>query len=183
MDQLDKWNKKHKDRLDDLKELQPNVRLKNLSQYLRGGKALDIACGLGGNSVFLAQSGYEVLAVDFSEVATKFIYDWASKKKLPVTTLTEDLTNFGSLPLEKHSYDFVNMTYYLDRSIFPAIKRLLKPNGYFFMETYYLTPNVQKVSDQYKLHSNELLTEFLGWKILYFEENEQEGRQTIFCQK
>ena len=183
MNHQDKWNKKHEDRLNDLKELQPNARLKNLSLYMKGGKALDIACGLGRNSIFLAQSGYEVLAVDFSEVATELIQKEALEKSLEISTLTADLTNFESLPMEKHSCDFVNMTYYLDRSLFPFIKKLIKPNGYFFMETYYLTPNAQKVSDQYKLQSNELLTEFRGWKVLFFEENEQEGRQTIFCQK
>jgi 2-polyprenyl-3-methyl-5-hydroxy-6-metoxy-1,4-benzoquinol methylase len=33
-----------------------------------GGRALDLACGLGGNAVFLARRGFEVDAVDISEV-------------------------------------------------------------------------------------------------------------------
>jgi tellurite methyltransferase len=53
------------------------------------------------------------------------------------------------------------------------------------METYYQSPYIEEqgVSDQYKLNSNELLAEFGDWKVLYFEENEQEGWQSIFCQK
>lgn len=185
MDHREKWNRKHKERLDELREPVPNERLKNLSPYMQGGTALDIACGLGGNSLFLAQLGYEVMAVDISEVAADYVQEMAVKQGLMVTTMIGDLTKITSLPLKKHSFDFVMNTYYLERSIIPYVKELVKQNGFFFMETYYKSPNAehQRVSSQYKLESNELLAEFLDWKILFFEENGQEGRQTIFCQK
>ena len=53
------------------------------------------------------------------------------------------------------------------------------------METYYQSPQneIQRLSNQYKLQPKELLAEFGDWNVLSFEENELEGRQTIFCQK
>jgi tellurite methyltransferase len=76
------------------------------------------------------------------------------------------------------------LTYYLDRSLFPLIKEVIRTDGYLFFETFYDNGanGNQHISNTYKLKSNELLSEFREWKILFFEENEQEGRQTIFCQ-
>lgn len=53
------------------------------------------------------------------------------------------------------------------------------------METYYQPAHTEnhRVSDQFKLRPKELLTEFREWKVVFWEENEIEGRQTIFCQK
>ena len=74
MNTRDKWNIKHLDRINQLKEPEPNPRLKNLLAYFKeGGTALDIACGLGGNSMFLAQSDYQVEAMDISDVAINYI--------------------------------------------------------------------------------------------------------------
>ena len=38
-------------------------------QDLTPGRALDIGCGTGGNAVWLAKQGWQVTAVDYSEVA------------------------------------------------------------------------------------------------------------------
>ncbi|MDR6123102.1 hypothetical protein QFZ87_002699 [Bacillus sp. SLBN-46] len=53
------------------------------------------------------------------------------------------------------------------------------------METFYQSPidENQGVSNQYKLQPKELLTEFGDWKVHFFEEVDNESRQTIFCKK
>ncbi|MGJ7922642.1 class I SAM-dependent methyltransferase [Neobacillus sp. LXY-4] len=180
-----KWNSKHKERINNAEEPAPNERLMKLSSYLNGGLALDLACGLGGNSVFLARLNYEVEAIDISEVAIQYIAEQAAIHKLEMDAHMYDLTEMNHLKLHHSSYNLVVITYYLDRSLFPLVKSIIKENGYFFMETFYLSPynKNEGVSNQYKLYSNELLTEFADWKILYYEENEQDGRQTIFCEK
>ncbi len=163
----------------------PNTRLIQLSSYLGGGKALDLACGLGGNSLLLAQLNYSVRAMDISDVAVKYLQGMAEKEGVAVSAVTADLENISSLSFKSNSFDLLVITYYLNRTLLSLVKSLLKEDGYFFMETYYHSPKNwnQKISAQYKLQSNELLAQFKGWKVLYFEENEEEGRQTIFCQK
>jgi tellurite methyltransferase len=180
-----KWNSKYRERLDQLKVPCVNPRLQNLSVYLHGGTALDIACGLGANSLFLANRKYQVEAIDISDVAINFVQEQARNNGLTIHPRVCDLTEPDLLAWEKQSFSLVVMTYYLDRSLFPIVKSLIQQDGYFFMETFYQTPHNQHegVSNQYKLQSNELLLEFTDWKILFFEENEQEGRQTIYCQK
>jgi tellurite methyltransferase len=186
MNTKDKWNLKHMDRLTQLKEPQPNPRLKKLASYFKeGGTALDIACGLGGNSLFLAGMNNQVEAIDISDVAINYVQEQAARENLSVQPRVTDLTDLDTLNWPNNPFDFIVMSYYLDRSLFPIVKNVLKDGGYFFMETYYQSTYTEEqgVSDQYKLKSNELLAEFGDWKVLYFEENEQEGWQSIFCQK
>jgi tellurite methyltransferase len=185
MDTRMKWNKKYKERIDRLQEPVPNSRLKNLAAYLKGGTALDLACGLGGNSLFLARMNYQVQATDISEVAISYIQEQAAKYNLKIDPRVCDLTEWKNLHWQNHSFHLIVITYYLDRSLFPIIKSIIKEDGYLFMETFYQSPHNGNhgVSNQYKLQPKELLAEFGGWKVLFFEENEQEGRQTIFCQK
>jgi len=180
-----KWNSKHKERLDQQRLPEPNPRIKNLSAYLTGGRALDLACGLGGNSIFLAQLNYEVEAIDISDVAIHYIQEQVSRDNLTIHPKICDLTELNNQQWRNESFDIVVITYFLDRSLFPFVKNLVKEEGYFFMETFYQSPQNenQGVSNQYKLQPKELLTEFSDWKVHFFEEVDNESRQTIFCKK
>ncbi|WP_318502451.1 class I SAM-dependent methyltransferase [Bacillus sp. T3] len=185
MNSKSKWNKKYQERVVNLPKLTPNGRLTNLSPYLKGGLALDLACGLGANSLFLAQSNYEVQAIDLSDVAVNYLNEQAREQSLPIKVKVCDLTDKNELHFKQEKFDLVVITYYLDRSLFPLVKMTVKQGGYFFMETYFVSAenNNREISDHYKLLPNELLMEFGNWSVLFYEENEQEGRQTIFCRK
>jgi tellurite methyltransferase len=185
MDSKTKWNKKHKERLEQLNEPTPNPRFEKLSSYFSGGTALDLACGLGGNSLFLARKNYQVHAYDISEVAIDYIKNQSETHNLHIQSQVYDLTQLNQLDWQENYFDLAVITYYLDRTLFQIVKRLIKKGGYFFMETFYQTPQRenQGISDQFKLHPKELLNEFGDWKVIRFEENEYEGWQMIFCQK
>ncbi|SEN64065.1 Tellurite resistance protein TehB [Mesobacillus persicus] len=185
MNPKSKWNIKYIDRLNTDEEISANARLMNLSAYFTGGEALDFACGLGGNSMFLARSNYQVHAKDISEVAIEYLKEQAENQQLAIFPILCDLTDVSSLQLKDCSVDLIVITYYLDRALFPIVKSIIKENGFFFMETFYRSSQTenQGVSNKFKLEPQELLTEFGDWKVLFYEENEHEGRQTIFCQK
>ncbi|WP_161568369.1 methyltransferase domain-containing protein [Anaerobacillus alkaliphilus] len=184
MDAKTKWDQKYLDRLENLEKPIANTRLKELSPYLTGGKALDLACGLGANSLFLAENGYEVQAFDISDVAVDYVKKEAEEQGLAVYPRMVDLTDINSLEILDRMFDLIIITYYLDRAIFPFVKTIVMEKGYFFMETFYKSPSGEgKVSEHFKLHTGELLAEFRDWQILYYEENEHEGRQTIFARK
>jgi tellurite methyltransferase len=184
VDAKNKWNQKYKDRLLSNNPPATNRRLLDLSAYLNGRSAIDFASGLGGNSIYLAELGYDVTAIDISDVAISYLREQAAVRNLPISAKLADLTK-ESTDLTNNQYDLAVMTYYLDRSLLPYIKQTINTDGYLFFETYYEngTNKNQHISSRYKLESNELLKEFGDWKILFFEENEQEGRQTIFCRK
>ena len=183
MDAQDKWNRKYMDKLTNQASPEPNKRLLEMASYLNGGTAIDLASGLGGNSFFLAELGYDMTTIDISDIAIDYVQEESAKRGLNIITKVADLTKERT-DLTSHRYELAVMTYYLDRSLFPLVKQVIKDDGYLFFETFYKQKAAwnEHVSNQYKLESNELLKEFGDWKILFFEENEQEGRQTIFCQ-
>ncbi|MFT9597293.1 methyltransferase domain-containing protein [Mesobacillus sp.] len=184
MNAKEKWNRKYMDRLIDDKPTEPNRRLLKIAPYLKGGTAIDLASGLGGNSFYLADLGYEMTALDISDVAVNYVKEQAAKRGLNITSKVADLTKDKN-KLTSRKYDLTVMTYYLDRSLFPLVKQMVNEDGYLFFETFFKhkAAGNEHISSQYKLESNELLREFGDWKILFYEEDEQEGRQTIFCQK
>lgn len=184
MDAQNKWNQKYMEKLFNKTTPEPNRRLIHMAAYLNGGTAIDFASGLGGNSFYLAKRGYEVSAIDISDVAVHYVKEQAASEGLSITAKKGDLTKERTY-ITSRKYDLAIMTYFLDRSLFPIVKQVIKDDGYLFFETFFKhkTAGNGHVSSHYKLESNELLKEFGDWKILFFEENEQEGRQTIFCQK
>jgi tellurite methyltransferase len=184
VDARNKWNRKYMDKLTNHASPEPNKRLLGMAYYLNGKTAIDFAAGLGGNSFFLAELGYDMTAIDISDIAINYVQEQAANRGLNITTKVTDLTKERT-ELTTRRYDLAVITYYLERSLFPLVKQVIKEDGYLFFETFYKQKEAgnEGISNQYKLDSNELLKEFSEWKILYFEENEQEGRQTIFCQK
>lgn len=183
MDIREKWNKKYEERIKNSGAAKPNERLEPLLSQLQGGIALDLACGLGANSFLLAKNGFEVYAYDVSEVAVDYIKKISHEQRLPIQAKVYDLSKFEQLSIEPQSIDLVVMTHYLERSLFPHLKSILKEGGYFFMETFYKSSVKKDFPERFKLDSQELRKVFTDWKILYFEENPAEGRQTIFCKK
>jgi 2-polyprenyl-3-methyl-5-hydroxy-6-metoxy-1,4-benzoquinol methylase len=59
------------------------------------GRALDLACGEGRNAIWLAEQGWTVTAVDFSEVAIERARKLAKRRGVDVEWLHEDLTSYA----------------------------------------------------------------------------------------
>jgi tellurite methyltransferase len=176
-----KWNSKYKEKFKTMEIVQPNERLVSLSSYLKGGTCLDLACGLGANSLYLAKMGYKVKALDVSDVAIKYLQEQAKQEKLDITAETQNLI-YG-IPLT-NSYDLIVDSYYLDRSLFSTLEQVIKPQGLFFMETFYTSHMDPRpgMKSEFKLRPNELLDSFSHWKVIHFNQNEQDGIQTILVQ-
>lgn len=180
-----KWNKKYRQRLEKKERplLQPNERLTRFNHYFRGNRALDLACGLGANSLYLARLGYDVTAVDISDVAIQHLNQLALDGGLAISANVVDLKTY-SLPLNE--YDLVVNTLYLQRDLFAPMQACLTPGGYLFFETFYAVaeddPN-PGMSEAFKLRSQELLQVFHAFRIIYYHEDKETGLATLFAQK
>jgi len=97
------------------------------------GKALELACGLGGNARFLAQCGLKTDAWDISDNALTVLNNWASLNQLPIAPLITDLEQM-ILPYQQ--FDVIVISRYLDRKLFPALQDALKPGGLLFYQTF-----------------------------------------------
>ena len=171
-----KWDSKYSVKLQKETTVpEPSPRLKQLSSYLVGGSALELACGLGGNSFYLVQKGYQVTAYDVSPVVIEFIREQA--KNQPLIAEVIDLDTWAPVSTQ---YDLVVMTKFLDRRLFPIIESVTKPGGLFFMETFYQSAAIR---DEYKLLPGELKERFGEWENLFFEQNPSTGLRTILVKK
>lgn len=135
----------------------------------RRGKALDIACGTGENSIFLATKGFEVHAFDVSDVAIRLARKKARRQGVRVKFKVCDAVKFSFGP---DTYDLVLNFFFLERRIFPKIVRTLRRGGILIFETYNIEHRLVRrdFNPAYLLRKGELLKAFAGLEILYYSE-------------
>jgi len=150
---------------------EPNPFLKKYIHLLPRGKALDIATGEGRNAVFLAQNGFDVDAIDISEMGLRKARKLAREKGVSVNTFPVDLDEYQ---IEKERYDLITNFYFLKRRLIPRIKEGLKKGGRVIFETYILEHRKLRTGGpkqaKYLLKPNELLRLFKDFRILFYRE-------------
>ena len=119
---------------------EPNAFLKSQAPQLRGGgTALSVADGEGRNGVWLAEQGFDVLAIDFSPTGLQKSRALAAERGVRLSTELADVTTWR-WPAD--AYDviaaiFIQFVTPSERSaLFANIKRALKPGGLLLMEGY-----------------------------------------------
>jgi len=154
-----KWNRKYAE-MTAVKP--PAAILRDYWRHASKGRALDLACGMGQNSLFLAEHGFEVDAVDISEVALARI------SAAGVHPYQGDLDHYR---LQKNVYNLAVNILFLDRRLFRPIEQALRPGGLLIFETF-LLENDHISSPQFKLKPNELLEEYRHFQVLHYEEKD-----------
>lgn len=133
------------------------------------GKALDLACGSGGNAMYLAKTGLMVDAWDISDVALTILNQQADTCKLNIHTKQ---CKIGSETLPESHYDVIVICRFLDRNLCNAIMGALKPGGLLFYQTYtrskvdQIGPN----NPDFLLETNELLRLFAPLTVIFYRE-------------
>ncbi len=133
------------------------------------GDALDLACGLGGNAIFLAHHGLSVCAWDISPVAIGKLADYAAANKLNILA---DVRDIDLNPPEPQTFDIITVSYFLNRRLLPQLNHALRPNGLIFYQTF----TDQNLSSQgpkspdYLLRPNELLSAFSTLELRAYHE-------------
>lgn len=166
--EIEKWNKRHWSGYNTIPE--PANVLKEYAYLLpEQGKALDLACGLGGNALYLAKKGLTVDAWDFSPVAIDVVNHHAKRENLSINAQVRDIT---IAPPQPDSFDVIIVSYFLDRTITHSLLAALKPGGLLFYQTF----TRKKVSDTgpnnpaYLLKANELLALFKELEVRIYRE-------------
>jgi len=135
------------------------------------GRALDLASGPGRNAIFLAQRGWQGTAVESSVVAIEILAERVRALRLPIEARVADLEK-GEFKIEPGAYDLICDFYYLERSLFPAIRGGARPGGRVIAAIHMddPSPGVPPMNPSYLLDPGELRNEFAGWKILHYQE-------------
>ena len=96
-----------------------------------GGRVLDLACGSGRHSLFLAAEGFRVEAVDRDAAAIAALAPLDPR----VSARVADIEG-GPWPYYGHVFDAVVVTNYLFRPLLPLIMNALDLNGVLIYETF-----------------------------------------------
>jgi len=103
---------------------------------LKPGSVLDIACGEGRNSLFLAQMGFQVSAVDFSEVALDRLRKTSTENNLIIDIIESDLSNLDCLQKLKKYDNIIVIHFKLGEDLLERIPSLLSDDGIFLYCTF-----------------------------------------------
>lgn len=124
-----------------------------------GGTALDLACGLGGNALWLAERGFRVSAWDLSPTAIARLREAARLRGLDLDARVRDLI---SRPPSPESFDLILVAHFLDRNLAPSIAAALRPGGLLFYQTFSRESRGSRgpTNPAYRLARNELITLF-----------------------
>ena len=165
LDDKQRWNEKY------LTCPMPSSVAAIVARYLASapvGHALDIACGTGRHTRYLAEHGFSVDAVDYSDYALSQI---AEDPK--ITKIEADLDHYR---IEAGRYDLIVNCNYLDRSMYSDIEAGLKPGGVLIFETFIDARGEaeyhQPSNPDFVLRRNELPEVFAALETLHYDERE-----------
>lgn len=149
----------------------PSNTAKIVEKYIdlaNKGTALDLACGTGRNTFFMATKGFTVDAVDISDVALSKIPEHKNIKKIE--------TDLDTYSLRENKYDLIVNCNYLDRRLMSQMKDALKKDGILIFETFVTATGEHyhhPSNEDFLLKINELLHTFIGLDIIYYEEKDE----------
>jgi SAM-dependent methyltransferase len=175
----ERWNRKYSEKIAP-SEITPDPFLTHGQSVLKKGRALEIACGFGDNAIYLAQAGFTVTAIDISAVGLKRARERADAAGVSVAFLLTDAEDFD---YGVETFDLITVFYFLNRSIFPAVKRALKRGGICIYKTYTLGERRYRpgLNRDYLLRKGELKDLFGGFEILLYEEGDSGKEFTARC--
>lgn len=136
-----------------------------------GGRALDIACGGGRNTFFLAALGFEVDALDISDVAVARVQELIAQRGAPVTVQRTDLAAGAYFP--RSAYEVVIDFFFRERSLFAPTAQALAPGGLLVFETFVSArpeAPAKSFDQRFGLEPGELRRAFAALELLRYEE-------------
>jgi tellurite methyltransferase len=170
---IEQWNQRY--RAGEQLFTEPSPLITRYSRELEPGRALDLACGAGRHSLYLAKQGWQVMAVDGSPLAIEILHERAREQKLNVDARVADLEH-SEFEIEPGAYDLISDCYYLQRSLIPKMQSGVRPGG-IVVAIVHLADSDQPQGTPTRARPGELRGYFTDWKILH----EYEGTSRETC--
>ena len=167
-----KWNKRFESPDSFLGELPSPFlarAIERIKSLVPGPDALDIACGEGRNSQFLAQHGFRVVGLDISDIGLAKGRNRSQANGQDVDFRRVDLDDY----IIEGTFDLILNFNFLLRKLIPSEVASLKPGGVLLFDTIMASEQlIQTHNPAYLLQPGELRRIFAAFNgdILYSEE-------------
>lgn len=167
------WDKRYRSGEHTTKE--PSPLLRKAIKSLKPGRALDVACGVGRHSIFLAEQGWQVTAVDSSRAGIEILQQRASEAGITIDARVANLES-GEFQIDPETYDLICVFYYLQRDLFPPIRAGVKPGGTVVAAIHLNDgkPDAKPANPAFLLEPGELKELFADWQITYYREGQSD---------
>ncbi len=132
---------------------------------------MDLACGIGGNALFLAKEGLTVKAWDLSDLIVGKLNQHAKAESL---ALKASVVNVENDPPEPSSLDVLVVSHFLYRPHLKALEKALRPGGLLFYQTFTqerVAGTSGPKNPAFLLRPNELLNVFSSLRVLAYRED------------
>lgn len=128
------------------------------AKIIARGEVLDLACGAGRNTRWLAEQGFAVEAVDKDEAAL------ASMKNIPSITARMADLEAAPWPYVGRKFDAIVVCRYLHRPLLPLLLQSLNADGVLIYETFMQGQEVygRPRRPEFLLQPNELLQNYMN---------------------
>ncbi len=182
----ERWNRRYGERECAMGEEPSRFLAEQLPAILRevpGRAALDVACGEGRNSVFLARAGFDVVGVDGSDVALGKARAWAERECVTVEFEQADL---AVEPLPEGPFDVIVMFNFMLRELIPELYERLSDGGFLVVQALLATKSGSHTrSAEHVLAPGEILRLFdgLAGTVVFWEDDEGAERARIVLRK
>lgn len=164
MDDRARWDARYRDAKDG--PAAPCAALVAAAPFLPAqGVALDLACGLGGNALWLAAHGFETHAWDIAPEAIVRVQAAAERAEVAIDTAVRDVE--AESPAAD-SFDVLVVSHFLSRAILPDIACAVRGGGVLVYQTFcvgHTGPGPR--NPDYLLRPNELAELCAGWDVLH----------------
>ena len=176
-----RWNTRYREGVVHFAKADPGV-VSVLSQIQTPGLAVDIACGSGRHTLWLARKGWRADALDVSDAALEQLQDIIDRENMPaIQPLRVDLDQWRP---EENRYDLALMAYFWDEQVCARAQSALKPGGHLILRTFMLSDNLLGPQSHYvNLHSRLITHLKTAWKIWCWDTEQSSGIITIAAQK
>lgn len=98
------------------------------SDMIKSGSVLDLGCGTGVKSIYLAKKGFQVTGIDISKTAIKFAKENSKRAKVKAKFLVADATDLSFLKNKKFDFilDWANFHGIVENKRVRYIKEIVK---------------------------------------------------------
>lgn len=168
MDERTAWDRRYTEG-DYVPRTAPSPFLQEWLDRLPRGRALVVACGTGRNAMRLAEAGFDVDAVDISEVAIERAATEAARRGLGVRWHVAAMDDFD---IPASTYRLITNIRYRNPRLWPRLVEGLAPDGWVLVE-HHLKSTADVVGPsqpEFRLDPQELLRAFASLRIVSYSE-------------